>query len=150
MNHLTDFKIALAAACATLSALWGWVGWLIVAWIVLMGIDYVTGSAAALRSGTWSSSVAREGLWHKSGSMFAVVMAGILDLTIQLLLTNAGIDCPVKAALLPLCTVWYLLTEAGSILENVGAMGAPLPVFLVNAIKVLRDKVDDAGEDVTQ
>lgn len=42
--------------------------------------------------------------------------------------------------------VWYILTEAGSIIENAGALGAKIPGFLRKAIEALNDKVEGAGE----
>ena len=42
-------------------------------------------------------------------------------------------------------TAWYLLTELGSVIENAGALGAPLPQFLVRAIAVLRADVSQRG-----
>ena len=46
MDKVNAFKAALSALCAALTALWGWFGWLIFAWVVCMLIDYLTGSAA--------------------------------------------------------------------------------------------------------
>ena len=148
MDKINEFKAAVTAAGAALTLLWGWVGWLLCAWMIMMVIDYITGSASALRNGEWSSSVAREGLWHKTGSMCAVAAAGILDFVLQILVQNTGIGFEYRTALMPICVAWYLLTEAGSVLENVGKMGAPLPSWLVKAIAVLKDKVDDSqGSD---
>ena len=50
MEHINAFKAAIAAVCAALTTLWGWFGWVVFAWIVSMIIDYLTGSAAALRA----------------------------------------------------------------------------------------------------
>ena len=46
----------------------------------------------------------------------------------------------------PLVVVWYMLMELGSILENIGKMGAPLPEFLKKMIAVLKATVDSAGD----
>lgn len=67
MDRLTTIKAAVSAAAAALTAFWGWTGWLAAAWFLAMLLDYATGSAAALRAGTWSSRCAREGLWHQGG-----------------------------------------------------------------------------------
>ena len=151
MEHVNAFKAALAALCAALTALWGWFGWVVVAWIGFMLIDYATGSAAALRAGTWSSKTARDGIWHKLGSVAAVIVAGILDVVIGHLLDNVpGVELPFTYTVLlcPLVVVWYILTEAGSIIENAGALGAPFPAWLKKMIAVLESKVDQAGEDI--
>ena len=62
MDRLTTIKAAACTAAAALTAFWGWTGWLAAAWFLAMLLDYATGSAAALRAGTWSSRAAREGL----------------------------------------------------------------------------------------
>ena len=78
MDRLTTIKAAVSAAAAALTAFWGWTGWLAAAWFLAMLLDYATGSAAALRAGTWSSRCAREGLWHKAGSVAGVLVAALL------------------------------------------------------------------------
>ena len=151
MEHVNAFKAALAALCAALTALWGWFGWVVVAWIGFMLIDYATGSAAALRAGTWSSKTARDGIWHKLGSAAAVIVAGILDVVIGHLLANVpGVELPFTYTVLlcPLVVVWYFLTEAGSIIENIGDLGAPVPAWLSKMIAALESKVDQAGDQM--
>lgn len=148
MEYINGLKAAVAALCAALTALWGWFGWVVVAWIVCMIIDYATGSAAALRAGEWSSKSARDGIWHKLGSVVAVIVAAILDTVIGHLLANVpGVELPFTYTVLlcPLVVIWYILTEAGSIIENAGALGAPIPAWLTKMIAVLESKVDDAG-----
>ena len=152
MEHINAFKAALAALCAALTALWGWFGWVVVAWIGCMLIDYATGSAAALRAGEWSSKSARDGIWHKLGSVVAVIVAAILDVVIGHLLANVpGVELPFTYTVLlcPLVVIWYILTEAGSIIENAGALGAPIPAWLTKMIAVLESKVDNAGDKLS-
>ena len=149
MEHINTFKAAVAAVCAALTALWGWFGWVIVAWIGCMIIDYVTGSAAALRGGDWSSKSARDGIWHKLGSVVAVIVAAILDTVIGHLLGNVpGVELPFTYTVLlcPLVVIWYILTEAGSIIENAGALGAPIPAWLARTIAALQSKVDETAD----
>ena len=149
MDNIHAFKAALAAVGAALTALWGWFGWVVVAWIVLMVIDYVTGSAAALRAGEWASKTARDGIWHKLGSVVAVMAAAILDVVIGHLLRNVpGVELPFAytVVLCPLVVVWYILTEAGSIIENAGALGAPIPAWLTKMVASLGSSVDHAGD----
>ena len=152
MEHINSFKAALAAVCAALTALWGWFGWVVVAWVGCMLIDYATGSAAALRAGEWSSKSARDGIWHKLGSVVAVIVAAILDTVIGHLLGNVpGVELPFTYTVLlcPLVVIWYILTEAGSIIENAGALGAPIPAWLTKMIAALESKVDQAGDNMS-
>ena len=141
MEHINGFKAAVAAVVGCLTALWGWFGWLVVAWVVCMLLDYGTGTAAALRAGEWSSKVARDGLWHKLGA--------ILDGVIGLILANIpALELPFRYEVFAsvLVLVWYIMTELGSIVENVGALGAPVPAWLRKAIAALESTVDGAGD----
>ena len=149
MEHINGFKAAVVAVLGCLTALWGWFGWLVLAWVACMVLDYATGSAAALRAGEWSSKVARDGLWHKLGSVVAVLVAAILDGVIRLVLTNIpALELPFEYTVLAsvLVLVWYILTELGSIIENAGALGAPIPGWLARMIAALGEKVDQAAE----
>ncbi len=150
MEHkIAAFKAGAAGVCAALTALWGWFGWLVAAWVACMAIDYLTGSAAAMKGGAWSSQKAREGLWHKAGCIVAVTISGVLDFVIGLLLENIpAVTLPFEYTVLlcPLVVAWYILTELGSILENAGALGAPMPRFLRKAVAALKTGVEAAGD----
>ena len=130
MDRLTTIKAAVSAAAAALTAFWGWTGWLAAAWFLAMLLDYATGSAAALRA----------------GSVAGVLVAALLDFALRALLGSVpGLGAHYDVLLCPLVTAWYLLTELGSVVENAGALGAPLPQFLVRAIAVLRADISQHG-----
>ncbi len=151
MEHVSAFKATSTAILAALTALWGWFGWLVLLWVGLMLLDYITGSVAAGKDGTWSSKVARDGIFHKLGCIVAVMVAGGADLLIRTVLENIpGISLPFDYTVLlcPLVLVWYILTELGSIIENAAAMGAPVPGFLKTALQKSKDAVDEWDERV--
>ena len=150
MERIHTIKAAAAAVLGCLTALWGWFGWLVVAWVGCMVLDYATGSAAALKAGTWSSQAAREGLWHKLGSRAAVLVAAILDGVVRLVLERLPVlelPFPYTVLVSALVLVWYILTELGSIVENAGALGAPVPAWLGRMIAALGSRVDRAAGD---
>lgn len=142
--HLNGFKLFVSGVLTALTAFWGWFGWLVIAWIVAMILDYITGTCAALKKGTWSSKVAREGVWHKLGAIVAVLVAGLLDLVLGQLIGSVPLELPFTYTVLlcPMVLVWYILTEAGSMVENAGELGANIPPWLRKAIAAFRDKVD--------
>lgn len=149
METINSIKITVSAICAALTALWGWFGWLVILWIFCMVADYATGSAAALKQGKWSSSAAREGIWHKMGAVVVVVIAAVLDAVIRAIIVHFPIiTLPFDYSILlcPLVVVWCILTELGSLTENAGALGAKIPGFLRKAIEALNDKVEGAGD----
>jgi len=154
-QNINAWKAGVTAAVGALTALWGWLGWLVAGWVALMALDYITGSAAAAKAGKWSSKVAREGIWHKAGMIAVVLVAAGADLLLELVLkqlpvaelelsiTFAGLICP-------LVLVWYCITELGSIAENAVAMGAPCPKWLTRLLEAGKDAVDKAGDPETR
>ena len=152
MEHtslVTVAKVSLVAIVGGFGVAMGWYVWLLIAFAACLAIDYFTGSAAATKAGVWESSKARDGLWHKLGAIIAVGATALVDFVIGLVVNNmTAIAIPVDYTVLisPIVIVWYTLTELGSIIENVGALGAPVPAFLRKAIKVLKNAADNAGE----
>lgn len=149
---LSEIKGAIAIVISALTAFWGWAGWVVLAWIGAMGLDWLTGTAAAWKAGKWSSKVARDGAWHKLGAIVAVLVSALLDLVLGLLCANLPVQLPFTYSMLlcPLVLIWYILTEAGSIIENAGELGAPIPAWLRKAIAAFRDRVDIEGNDWDQ
>lgn len=152
MEKIDGFKVAFSACIAAMTALWGWFGWVIAALVFLMAVDYLCGSAIAVKEHRWSSATARAGIWHKSGCVLAVVTAGVADLIVGQLLGNLPVELPFTytALFCPMVVVWYLLTEMGSILEHAVTMGAPVPAFLSRALALTLDAVDKAGNRMTE
>lgn len=145
-------KLSATAIVAATTAIFGWVGTLVIIFILALAIDILTGFAVALKMGEWRSSIARSGLWKKAGSIIIVMCAGMFDLLIIIIAENLpALSLPewYGALLLPVVTVWSILTEFGSIMENAGALGAPLPAILVSSIKVLNKRVELVGDDET-
>lgn len=142
-----ELKAAITAVLAGMTAFWGWTGWLVVIWLVAMILDYATGSWAALSTGSWDSAVARAGLWHKLGSIVAMLVALLLDVALSAIINYGGLGFELpftyKTAFLPLVAIWYIVTELGSIVENAAKLGAPVPKFLISSLKKLKDKTDE-------
>lgn len=113
-TQVLEIKAAISAAAAALSAWLGWFGWLAVIYLACMVVDYITGSAAAGKSGVWSSAAAREGIWHKAGSIVAVAASLLTDILIGLVVNHLpAISLPFQYTVLfcPVVIVWYILTE---------------------------------------
>ncbi len=144
---MDKIKLAITGLLGTLTAFWGWFGWLTIAWVLAMMADIFTGMAAARRNGEWASSVARDGLWRKGGCISVVLITAVLDLVLGQLLATMPDALPFTytTLLCPLLIGWYLLTEAGSIIENAGKMGARIPSWLGFAVSVLKKQVDNAA-----
>ena len=66
-NSALRIKTVITGVIATLTALWGWFGWLVIVWVCLMLADWLVGSAVASKEGRWSSAKMREGACTKAG-----------------------------------------------------------------------------------
>ena len=148
MEKLNGCKVSIAAVLGAVSAFLGWFGWLAVLYVGCMAVDWITGSAAAMRNGQWASEKARDGIWHKVGSVVVVMVSAGADLLIGSVVNNIpGIQLPFTygVMLCPVVLVWYITAEFGSILENAVKLGAPVPKFLTKLLAVIGEAVDSAG-----
>lgn len=144
-SRVTEFKALVTAIFAAITALIGWQGILVIIWVAAMALDYITGSRAAMLAGEWSSKTAREGLWHKGGSIAIGLVAAMLDISVQVIAPmGLGFELPWRGAVIfPLVVTWYILTESGSIVENAIKCGAPCPAWLRDKIKSAKEKLDE-------
>lgn len=140
-----EIKAFLSAIFAAITVFIGWTGWLFVMWVLAMLIDWRLGVRYAKLNGEYSSDIARKGRWHKISSFYVALVAGGLDLTIQLTARlGMGFQLPWKGViLLPVVITWYILSEAGSIVENSAKLGAPVPNWLRKGIQEAQHKVDE-------
>ena len=148
-DKAVQIKAALSAAIAFGTALFGWVGWVIVIWLCSMVLDYLTGSFAAIYLGQWTSRKASQGLWHKLGSITAVLLAVMCDIALGVIAGKLGdgfISVDYGCVITPIVAAWYIFTELGSVIENAAKLGAPMPKFLKKLVSGLRDAADDAGD----
>lgn len=151
METMRNLKLALTGLAGAISAVFGWMGWLVILWVGCMGADYLTGTLAAAKAGQWSSGKAREGLWHKGGMLFVVFAALVLDSLIRIIIGNIpAVTLPFEYSFLlaPLVLCWYVVTELGSIAENAVTMGAPCPAFLQKALEVAQAGLEASGEKI--
>lgn len=148
-EHLVAIKAAIAAAMYALAAFLGWKGILLVAWIAVMLLDYLSGSAAACKEGEWSSKVARQGLWHKGGMLLVVTVSAIADLVMAVICAHLDWGIAWPGVVLPLVLAWYIITELGSILENAVKLGAAVPGWLTKLLKASLSAVNKVGEGTT-
>ena len=139
-----EIKAAIAMVIAFLTALWGWMGWAVLIWIAAILLDYISGSLAAKKEKNWSSEIAREGLWHKTGEILAVLVAALCDIGLSVVVEASGVTIPLSIGplLTPIVLLWYILTEAGSIIENCGRLGAKVPSWFQQKITDAKDAID--------
>lgn len=148
MDKIDTFKATIVTIFAGISSVLGWFGWLVVIFVACLTADWGTGTMVACKNGEWSSKASREGIWHKLGSIVAVLVTAILDIVIGMVINNIpSVTLPFTYTVLlcPIVLVWYIIGELGSIVENAGKMGAPVPSFLKKIIAVFKSTVVEVG-----
>lgn len=146
-NIFLAVKAAAVAFTGAFGAAFGWLGWLILAWVVCMVLDWISGSSAAAAKGDWSSAASRSGIWHKGGMILVVIVATLADCVLGVAVDNLpmlGINYTVLV--LPVTLVWYIFTELGSIAENATDMGAKVPAFLTKLLAAGKKITEDAAD----
>lgn len=123
------WKRVLSALTAMGVFLFGGVDGLLIALIVLIVLDYVTGVVAAALRHELSSEVGARGIAKKVFMLAIVAVANIVDVYV------AGEG----HALRTVVVMFYISNESISLLENGGRMGVPLPDKLIQVLKQLKD-----------
>ena len=122
----------------------------IIVLMIVMIIDYITGMTQAWVSATLSSRAGLIGVIKKIGYLFAVAVAVVVDYIIQMAASGAGQDltgfCPFGL----LVTIWLILNECISILENLSEIGVPLPSFLMAIVKKLKKTTEQQGDQQSE
>lgn len=140
------FQILFAGAVGALAA---YFNVLLIPLAVLMGamlIDYITGMAGAAYTGEINSRVGVTGIIKKAGYLALVAVGMVVDYLINSALVNIGINFRIYYCFGMIITIWLIINELISILENLGELKIPLPKFLVNTIKSLKGRVEDAAD----
>ena len=79
-----------------------------------IAMDMISGLIKALKEKKYTSSVMREGLFHKCGSILAVIFGVLVDYAQTFV--DLGVTIPVAVSI----CAYIILMEVGSIIENIG------------------------------
>lgn len=114
--------------------------------IIVMIADYISGMIKAYIKGELSSKVGKIGILRKLSYFLVIITAAVCDWLIYKGLRLVNVEIQLSYYLGVLVTVWLIINELISILENLGAVGVPLPGFLQKLIKRLKQTVDKEEE----
>lgn len=122
----------LGAVCGFL---FGELNGLLIAVLVLMGVDYITGLGAASVRHELDSKIGWKGILKKACMLLILAVAHILDVYV-LGIANLSEG---HAAIMTLVEFLYIGNEGLSILENAGKLGVTLPKPLYKVLVQLKD-----------
>lgn len=140
------FKGLIAAAGAAVGAYCGELLAPVLVLVLVMVLDYATGMADAWAAGELSSGTGLRGIVKKLGCFVAVGVAVVVDWIIETAAGSAGAELGSFYAFGLLVTIWLILNECISILENLSRLGVPLPAFLRRIVEKLKNNAEAGGE----
>lgn len=121
------------------AAIGGWLGWflggcdgLLIALVVFVVIDYVTGVMCAVSDKKLSSEVGFRGICRKVLIFLLVGIANILDVQV------IGTGSVLRTAVI----FFYLSNEGVSLLENAAHLGLPVPEKMKDILAQLHDRAE--------
>ncbi|MBR6337522.1 MAG: phage holin family protein [Ruminococcus sp.] len=142
---MDKLKLLLSAALAGLLAYTRVILIPLALLIVMMSVDYISGISAAYIRGELSSKVGLKGIVKKVGYIGVVIVAAVMDWVLFSGLKGVGVDIEMSYYLGLIVTIWLIINECISVLENLGEIGVPLPPFLMKAITKLKKHLEDKG-----
>lgn len=117
----------------------------IVLLLVMVG-DYITGMVSAYVNKTLCSRCGVLGILKKLSYLMVVCVGIGVDWVIQEAIGQMGIEYQGTLAVGLLVTIWLVINELISILENLSEIGVPLPAFLKKIIEKLRVSVENKAK----
>ena len=117
--------------------------------VVLLGVmvvDYMSGMLKAWGNDELSSKVGLRGIVKKLCYLMLVCVAGVVDWLIYSGLRQVGIMLNFGFCFGLIVTIWLIINELISILENLEALHVPMPGFLSKIIKHLQTAVEVRAE----
>lgn len=116
----------------------------------VMIMDYITGMAAAWRDGNLSSKKGAFGIAKKLLYLVAVCVGIVADWVIYSGLQAVNVSLGVSTFFGLLVTIWLVVNELISILENLKKIGVPLPKFLLSIVKKLKITAENVGKSESE
>ena len=117
--------------------------------IVVMIIDYATGMTSAWKSGELESKTGLIGILKKVSYLVLVAVGGVVDYLISAGLAAANVEISITYCCGLIVCVWLIINELISILENLSELGTPIPKFLVNIVRRLKNTVESKTDSET-
>ena len=123
---LKYIKLMMGAVCGMLHFLFGEFDVLLIALLVLVIVDYITGVIAAIYQKRLNSGVGFRGILKKVAILLVVMVAQIIGQVVSVeWLRSAVIG-------------FYLANEAISVLENAGKLDIGIPQKLIDVLEQLK------------
>ena len=136
----TKIQIAITAIGGWLGYFLGGIDGMLIALLVLMTLDYITGVMCAIVDKRLSSAVGFKGIMKKCVVLMLVGVANIIDVHV------VGTGSALRGAVI----CFYMSNEGLSLLENAAYIGLPIPDKLREILEQLQDRDKKEGKETDQ
>jgi len=107
-------------------------------WIILLPLigaaaDIITGWIQASVNGVWDSTKMRKGLYRKGGELLVVLIACVIE---------AAVLIAAQAHVATFVSVYVVIMEILSIIENLDQAGVVIPAFIRDRLGKIKDNAD--------
>lgn len=141
---IEDIKIVFIAVFTYISGLLGNLAIPFYILVLTNTIDYLTGIwASACRGERISSERGLRGIAKKVCMWLLVLVGSIVDYMIIALTSTLHIEIGFNNIVAIAVVFWLMANELISILENIHDIGVPMPDFLYNLTKYIKEKTED-------
>ena len=143
----TMLKTAFTVVLAGLSSYFGMLTQPLLVLFFAMVIDYLTGMTKAYIFSQLSSRIGVKGILKKLCYMAMVAVGAAVDYLLHGALKQAGIDLHIELFCGLLVTVWLIINELISVLENLAAIGVPGFPRLNRLLSRLKSTVNEKEDE---
>lgn len=120
---------------------------------ITMLLDYISGLLAARsdalrhphsKHAGLSSRKGLLGIYKKIGYILTISLLLCIDYLAMNFFHNLGLIFSTDVLITPIVTLWFIINETISIIENLGRMGIKLPKSLTKIISSIKDQINDS------
>ena len=143
----TMLKTAFTVVLAGLSSYFGMLTQPLLVLLFAMVLDYLTGMTKAYIFSQLSSRIGVKGILKKLCYMAMVAVGAAVDYLLHGALKQAGIDLHIELFCGLLVTVWLIINELISVLENLASIGVPGFPRLNRLLSHLKSTVNEKEDE---
>lgn len=102
-----------------------------------IAFDILSGLVAAIKNGTYKSSVMREGLYHKIGELLAIAFGYLCEYSFPII--GVTVNIPICQSIM----IYIVIMEVGSVIENIAKISPEVKAVLSKVLR--RDEATEVG-----
>lgn len=142
MKEDSVIKAAVAAVIGGITAYFSIMVVPLAVLLLVMCVDYISGMTKAWITSELSSKIGLKGIVKKLCYMLVVIAAACVDWLVISGLRLIGVEYDHSYYFGVVVTIWLIINELISILENLSAIGVPMPGLLQKIVSKLKNTVD--------